>query len=45
MELIFSIKVDVDSAESKWTELPALNSADAGCIADADEFGYVFRTA
>ena len=40
----FSGKIDVDS-DSKWTELPALNSADAGCIADADEFGYAFGTA
>ena len=31
----------VAAADSKWKELPALNSADAGCIADADEFGYV----
>ena len=45
MQLILLIKVDVDSADSKWTELPALNSADAGCMADADEFGYVFRRA
>ena len=44
MQLILFIKVDV-SSDSKWTELPALNSADAGCIADADEFGYVFRRA
>ena len=36
------MKIDVDS-DSKWTELPALNSADAGCMADADEFGYVLE--
>ena len=31
-------KINVDS-DSKWRDLPSLKSADAGCMADADEFG------
>ena len=33
----FSGKLDV--AQDSWSELPALRSADAGCIAETDEFG------
>jgi len=38
-DLSGKVDVAVAAADSKWKELPALNSADAGCIADADEFG------
>ena len=31
-------KINVDS-DSKWRDLPSLKSSDAGCMADADEFG------
>ena len=34
----FLNKIDVDS-DSKWRDLPSLKSSDAGCMADADEFG------